>query len=478
MIFNKYIRAVIVFATLLYGVNLSAQSPLSTYYLECLPQVNISNPAMMPRANTYISIPSVYAGIHTDLAAEDLLQKQNGQWVTPIDKSFNYDDLYTSIGKSSALSSEISIAPIGFGFRTGERGYFTFSFAEKISARINIASDFFEIADKGLPVNTTLDLSRTGEKLMAYKEISLGYAHKIDEKLTVGIHVKPLFGQVASISEIDNFVIKTGLEEYTLNVKGNIYASAPLEVEEGEDGFADNVEFQDLEDSEYNSKYGSGFKNSGIAFDLGGVYAYSDKIVFSAALNNLGFIKWKEDLHSQSFSGEYKFTGADVGVLTLDSIGEMFKNEMDSITDVLQGETGNKKFSTGLTPSLYIGGQYKVNHAVSLGLLSRSTFEKYNFRQEFNLSANFNPYSFVTASINYNKEINGSSAIGLALALKGGPIQFYIVADHIPFKYHTIEDDGTSYPAPLHMESFSLMTGINFVFGAKGFKNKSMIAHR
>ena len=463
MISKIYIRAIFALAIVFTAVQLSAQSPMSLYFLETLPQTNNTNPASTPRANVFVSIPSAYAGMHTDLAAEDLLQKQSGQWVTPIDKSFNYDDLYKSIGESGSFSAEVCVAPLAFGFRTGEKGYFTFSIAERAMTRGNMASDMFKIVENGLPSETRLDLTKTGARSIVYKELSFGYAREIDEKLTVGVHVKPLFGQLAAVSEIDNFVVQTGESEYAMQVKGSVYASAPMEVEEGEDGFPKDVEMDDIEPNTF-----TGLKNSGLAFDFGGVYRFNDKIVLSAALNNLGFIRWRQDLHSLSVSGEYKYDGVELNLNTLDSIGDMLENELDTIKNVLDGDMGNGKFSTGLTPSLYLGGQYMVNNSLSMGLLLRSTFEKYNFRQEFCVSANWNPRQFLTLGLNYNKEINGSSAIGMALALRGGPLQFYVVADHIPFKYNTIQDNGTSYPVPMHLESFSLMTGINFVFGANG----------
>ncbi|MBI9061621.1 MAG: flagellar motor protein MotB [Marinilabiliaceae bacterium] len=456
---------------------LIAQNPTSLYYLENLPQNNFVNAAMMPRCKAFVGFPfinSIYTSAHSDLAANDLLQKTNGQWLHPLRQSFDYNKLYKSVGSSVSFSSSEYVAPLFFGFRTG-KGYVTFAMSEKIGVRGNIATDLFKIAENGFPDNSTFDLSSTSVKAMYYREISLGYAREINNKLTLGVHLKPLFGQGAIESRMDKLLLKTSKEAYSVDVTGDIYSSLPIDVEEGEDGLPENIEFRDMDAKEAIDQYGFNFSNPGLAIDLGGVYTLNENWSFSAALNNLGFISWKEDLHSISFNGKYSFDGPDLTVYNRDSIGDIMESVLDSMKNAISSNTAHKSFTSTLAPALYLGSSYSVNHVLGLGFLSRSTFEKHNFRQEFSLSANLNLYHCLTTHVNYNVEINGGNNIGMGLALRAGPVQFYFLADHIPLKYNIIDDNGSQIPVPMSMENASFMLGINFVFGANGYKNKPML---
>ncbi len=449
------------------------------YYFENVPQTNYTNPAMLPRANGFFSLPglsSVAIDFKSDIAAKDLLQKHDGIWVQPLDAAFDYSKFYKSFGKSANISAGVAYGPIYFGFRTG-KGYFTFSLQEKVNAKVSLPKDIFRIAEKGFENGDVLDLKSLDANIMAYHEISIGYAQQIDDKLTVGVHFKPLFGIAATKMKYNSLAIKNNGTSYNLKVDGDIYSSVPfLTVTNDEDGYPDEFEMQDdLEGSDISDQVSPDFSNFGFAFDLGAVYDFNPSFTFSAALNNLGYINWKKNLNSVSAKGTYDFEGPDVSITEVEDMDEAYEDIVDEIKDVMEVKTEGKSFKTGLSPELMLGAAYHVNHVFDLGFLSKSTFAQYNFRQEFVLTTNFNLYKALSANFGYNYEIKGSSDLGLGLALRGGPLQFYLMANHIPFYYDKIESDGDEFIAPTKAESFSLMLGINFVFGKHGFKNKSMI---
>ena len=475
---NIKVLYIVVLLLTTYSTVFSQNSNL-LYYFENVPQTNYTNPAMLPRANAFFSLPglsSIAVDFKSDIAAKDLLQKHNGIWVQPLDAAFDYSKFYKSFGKSASVNAGLAYAPIYFGFRT-KKGYFTFSMQEKVNAKISLPKDMFRIAEKGFENGDVLDLKSLDAKLMAYHEISIGYARQIDEKLTVGVHFKPLFGIAATKMKYNSLSIKNHGTSYNLKVDGDIYSSVPyLTVTKDEDGYPDEVEMQDdLEGSDIASQITPDFSNFGVAFDLGAVYDFNSSFTFSAALNNLGYINWKKNLNSVSANGTYDFEGPDVAVTEVEDMDEAYEDIVDEIKDVMQVNTEEKSFKTGLSPELMLGAAYHVNHVIDLGFLSKSTFAKYNFRQEFVVTTNFNLYKALSANFGYNYEIKGTSDLGLGLALRGGPFQVYLMANHIPFYYDKIESDGDEFIAPTKAESFSLMLGVNFVLGKHGNKNKSMI---
>jgi len=453
-----------------------AQTPMSLYYLENLPQSNFVNPAMMPRTNAFVGFPlinSIYISHQSDVSMKTFLQEDGNQWVSPLDANYDYDKLYRQIGKCANINENEAISPIIFGFKT-HKGYFTFAYSEKLSFNGRIPADLFKIVENGFPDNSQFDLKTLGADVNYYREFSFGYATKVNDALTLGVHVKPLFGLAAMRFDINKLDLNTSLDEWSFDVDGSIYSSFPMDVYSGSDGKPDSLEIRDLKGSEIKKKV-TNFSNPGLALDFGAVYELNNQWSFSGSLNNLGFISWKTDLNSVSAKGKYNFNGLDIEVQNLDSIDNAFSDLLDSLTTVVDVQSGHQQFKSYLTPVLTLGAQYQASYTVSFGFISQSFFQKYNFRQNFNLSTNINFYHFLTASANYNISVKGVNSFGFGLAFKGGPFQLYVLADHIPTRYTKVEDGSSSYLVPSTTKEFNVMMGLNILFGGKGFRDEPMI---
>jgi hypothetical protein len=443
--------------------------------MNVIPQTTHLNPAFQPRGNVFVSLPSVGAGFRSDLSVKDILQQHGNKWYLPVEKQFDYDLLRSAIGKSSTMfnmNAEIDI--IGFGFRT-KKGYFTFGISEHIVATPAIPSDLFKIPEATSLDNTTIDFSPFRVNAMLYKQISIGYSRIINDKLTVGVNLKPLFGQAAISTKIKKFALKTGEKEWSVDVEGDVYASAPVTMKEKEGDEFPDIEMNELEAGDYVSKYGTSLNNPGFAVDLGATYRYNDWFSFSAALNNLGFISWKEDLNGLSFGGRYAFNGVTYN--TADESNEAFEGLADSLKAAIDYKTQHKSFTTSLPPVLYLGATCHLTNAISLGLLSRSTFWSKGYRQNFNLSLNLQPYSFVALNLGINQQIKGNTYFGGGFSLFLGPLQFYLLTDYIPVRYSTITfDNKDKIPfVPERQKEIIIRTGLNLVFGRSGYRNNPML---
>ncbi len=476
-----------IFIVLLFiTIGVKAQNPLSLYYLENVPQTMSINPAMVPRANAFFGIPgvnSIYAGIKTDLFGPDMIQEASGGHVTLTHSGYNYEPFYNHIGKAANFSSYQSIAPIYFGF-SGKKGYFTFSWTEKVNESLAIPKDFFTIIDKGLPDGTHLDFSPLSVNAQYYRELSFGYSFKFMSKLRVGIHAKVLQGLVAMKTDIDKFDVKIGVDKWLLDMNSTTYMSAPVSVSTDENGIP-SIDSIPNDMKTLIDKGLLNLSNPGFAIDFGAVYEHNEVWTFSASVNDLGFIRWGGDLNSFSADGQFLFDGLSIDANNIDSLRNAADEVIDSLKNAINLTHGNKGFRTGLGPKLYIGAQYDVNHYFSVGALSRTVFAKNDFRQEFNVSANLNLYHILSTSINYTFALNGANTIGLGLSLRGGPFQFYIALDYLPYSYYrnlTIENSDREVAEPTEvsfvpsrLDNFNIMFGINLIFGANGYRDKPMI---
>lgn len=463
-------------------LNSNAQDPLSLYYLENIPQSNLVNPAMAPRCNGFIGIPgvnSIYINFNTDLPANVLFQQTETGTSSLLSANYDYDLLYKKIGDGANIRTYELLSPIMFGFKLNE-GYFIFSMSEKVKLNMFLAKGFFNMTDMGIPSGSDFDFSNTGFDAQLYSEYAVGYSRNISPKFRVGGRLKLLQGLVSIKSDVEKAKLHTEAKVWTLDMKGTIYSSGTLEIEENENGTIGKVslndEFSDFDAQKIFSKYGTSFKNMGLAIDLGATYDLNYSWSFSASLTDLGFIKWKNDLSSIHFNGEYDFVGLEVDNSNIDSINKAVDNLIDTIKTVVNYHSGSSKFTTGLGTQFHLGAEYHVNHVFSAGFLSRTMFDRNYFHQEFNLSANLNMYNFLTANINYNVSMKGENYLGFGLGLRGGPIQFYLLLDHIPLSYtNYVVDGGDKIPAPYEIRAFNVMLGLNIILGSHGYKDEPKI---
>ena len=479
----------LIFLTLL-GATLNGQvrQPHSLYFMETIPQILQMNPALQPRANGYIMLPNANIDLRGDLAAKDVLQHQGALWYTPFEKNYNYDKLYKSTGKKATMSNNaIDVDVIGFGFRTGN-GYFSFGVSEHISANNALPNDLFKISENGFPNGTKLDFSSLGGQEIVYMQWRFGYSGKLNEKLSIGLNVKPLFGQIAVVSKIEKFDIHTGEEQWIIDAKGNIYSSAPIDVITNAEGKIDDIEdrdFSDYKTKDWINDYVTALNNPGIAFDFGAAYQVNERLTASASLNNLGFISWENDLNSISFNGKYEFKGIEYDATSDDKIEDLFKNLGDSIVDAMNYKVRNDKFKTPLAPVFHAGASYQLSRAASVGFLSRTVFWKNGVRQSFNTTFSLQPYSFVAMNVGATYQIKSNVYLGGGFTFLLGPLQIYFLADYIPVYYSTLRIihnekpveilDRNEISIPERMKTFTFNAGINLVFGRHGYINRPML---
>lgn len=470
---NIYILLSLLFLTAVTSVQ--AQDPMGLYYMETIPQSSFINPAMQPRANGFFALPSVSQNFKSDVAFKNIFQDTGNDWVTPLSNRYDFSKLKSATGESLLFQESLSIGLLGLGFRSG-RDYFTFNMSLKNVVQSGIPYDMLSIADKGFPSGSIFDLSTFQMKGYTYKEIAIGYSREWNDKLTLGVKIKPLFGMMGATTDISSFKLTTSLQDWQVNVSGNISASAPLEIVEATNpnDFPESIDIKEMESDDYTS-YLSSFKNMGVAMDFGAVYELNSRWSFSAALINLGYIKWNKDLNTISFSGNYSFNGLDVdgGDDDLDAALELLEDELKTLLDY---KVTHDKFSTSLSPELYAGALYEVAPYFTAGFVSRSIFQKDNYRQDFNVSANLQPYSFVSVNLNYSLRPGGGDGLGTALSILLGPLQLYAAADYLPAQWALANMDGDEFPMFPNARNVTMKVGLNLIFGRHGYRDRPMLA--
>lgn len=458
----------------------------SLYYMETVPQTTLLNPARQPRCDVYVAIPGVniFVGESTNLSPTDFVQKSGNEWLTPLRNGFDYNELYDNYKSQMAVDVATAVELLNFGWRTNAGNYITISVSERITADVALPSDLLKIADKGLPNGTLLNLSKLCVNAQAYSEIAASYSRAFGDKWTFGARAKLLAGIGTVRTKNDKFDLYTSRDQWTVTTDFEVRTSLPLVERDmlDENGIieVDSLEFREFDETSDALKYVLSLKNPGFGLDLGATYQFNDKVQFSAAVTDLGFISWRRDVNTFKSKGEFLFEGIEY-CLDNEEHRDDFENALDDCLDSLEQNikltVKHSKFKTALTPSIYIGAEYKPFYFLSLGFLSHTKFYPVGrANQDFNVSASLNPYkSPLTGTLGYTINVMGKSSFHCGFSLRAGVVQLYTMLDYIPLKYNNYDFDGDDVDIPHNISNFNVSFGMNLVFGSKAYRDRPMI---
>jgi hypothetical protein len=477
----KYLL-IFLFATSI--ADLSAQNSQVLYYMN-LPQNHLLNPAIRPTNLVYIGLP-VISGINLNINNNfvnfsDVFMKgqPNDSVVSFLHPDYNIDDFLAKIKDKNSIEPEVSVQLFGLGFSIGKSGYFFLDINEKFDGNIVFPGDLFKLAFKGNEpfVGKTIDLSSLRADMKYYREIGLGYSRDITNKLRIGVKGKLLFGIAAA--SIDNKSLGIAVNpdySHTLDADVTVNFSAPLRVYSDVNHKVDSLVF---DENRFDTRSGivdfvSGKKNIGLGLDIGATYNITEKLMVSAAITDLGFIRWKKDLTNLASKSTFEFSGLNMldvinGTKTIDEVGQEM---LDSLKNAFKLTASNTAFTTFLPFGVTLGGSYNVTERFSLGLLSYSRFIGKQVREAVTLSANVNLGNAFSTSLSYTAANTRFDNIGAGLAFRPGMFQFYILTDRIPIAWNKIKNEDSTIPLPVSWNTINIRLGMNLVFG-NNVKKKS-----
>ena len=459
------------------SIGASAQSRQVSYFMN-IPQNHLANPAFKPSNSVYIGLPGMsgmsFSINNNFLKFSNIFMKgkTNDSVLTFLHPDFNVDDFLSTTKDKNSIEPQLSVPVLSVGFAAGKDGYFSLDIIDRVDGNIVLPGDLFELALKGNEgfAGSKIDLSSLRGDMKYYREAGFGYSRKITSRLRMGIKGKVLFG-VAAATIKNNALAITVNDDYShvINADLRVNLAAPLKVTKEANGDIKSIEFDDsVTDSPGKAiKYALGTENLGLGIDIGATYDVSDRFKVSAALTDVGFIKWKRDVNNLVASNQFAFSGIDLskvidGTKTFDEAG----NEMlDSLKNAFKVTDTNEPFTTGLPFGLTVGGSYNFTPSLSVGMLSYTRFIGKQVKEALTLSANANIGTSFSASLSYTAVNSSYDNIGAGLAVRTGFFQFFILTDMIPFSWNKIVVDNGSIPLPVSFNTINLRIGMNLVFG-------------
>jgi len=477
MIRNFKYLMILLLAVISFGAE--AQYSQVLYHMN-LPQNHLLNPALRPGNRVYIGLPA-FSGVNINLNnnfinfSDVIIKGQTDSLITFLHPDYNADKFLAKIKDKNSIEPEITVPLFGLGFSAGKDLYIFLDINERVEGNVVLPGDIIKLGLKGNEqfAGSKIDLSSLRGDLKYYREIGLGFSKDIANRFRIGVKGKLLFG-IASVS-IDNRSLGLTVNDdysHTIDADMMINFSAPLSVKMTADKKIDDFTF---DDSRFDNRSGivdflTNTGNMGLGIDLGATYDISDKFIVSAAVTDIGFIKWKTDLTNLQAKSSFKFSGLNMenvfnGTMTFDSLANVM---LDSLKNSFILSDTKNPFTTYLPYGITFGGSYNLTESFSVGLLSYSRIIGKQIRESLTLSANVNVGNALSASFAYTAANHRYDNLGVGLGLRAGFFQFYAVVDRIPVTWNkVITEGGDSFPVPVSWNMVNARLGFNLVFGNK-----------
>ena len=342
-------------------------------------------------------------------------------------KGFNSGD--------NKILGDVSITVLSAGFK-GFGGYNTVELNARTSFGVSMPYELFEFAKN--TGNRTYNIGNISANGQAFAELAFGHSRQINEKLRVGAKVKLLFGAGRGDVNIDNVKADlaaddkwtvSGHAKSEVSVKGFTYKTEEKEYKEEGRGTYQYVNDVDVD--------GAGLGGFGLAFDLGGVYKINNDFTVSAALLDLGFIKWSNNMVAVNGGEEFVFNGfhdvavnEDRGGSTLSMQGDKYSDQLADFANLQdKGDEGGR--TTGIGATLNLGCEYTlpVYRKITFGVLSSTRFRGDYSWTEARVSANWTPLKWIDGGVNM---AFGSyrNSFGWVVNFHPKGYNFYVGMDH------------------------------------------------
>ena len=422
-----------------------AQQLNSAYFTNDYKFRHTMNPAYGNEQN-YVSMPgfgNVNVSLMGNFGYEDVI------FVNPMFPSTSKDRLTTFMNPyistpdalkgfnsgDNKILGDVSITVLSAGFK-GFGGYNTIELNARTSFGMSLPYELFEFAKN--TGNRTYNIGNISANGQAFAELAFGHSRQINEKLRVGAKVKLLFGAGRGDVNIDNVKADlaaddkwtvSGHAKSEVSVKGFTYKTEEKEYKEEGRGTYQYVNDVDVD--------GAGLGGFGLAFDLGGVYKINNDFTVSAALLDLGFIKWSNNMVAVNGGEEFVFNGfhdvavnEDHGGSTMSMQGDKYSDQLADFANLQdKGDEGGR--TTGIGATLNLGCEYTlpVYRKITFGVLSSTRFRGDYSWTEARVSANWTPLKWIDGGVNM---AFGSyrNSFGWVLNFHPKGYNFYVGMDH------------------------------------------------
>lgn len=468
-------RFVLIIAWILVTLSFQSSGQVSTtfYHMYGIPQANQLNPAFQPECNGYFGFPML-SPLSINVESNPLSYKDIFSYDSQLDAMITF--MHPNADKQSFLNTlkpvndfnfNIGTNPLSTGWRNGQF-YFTLDLTEKIDQNFSYTKDFMEFALYGNKNQERFNFSETGLDLNYYREFAIGVSYNYEDEFQIGARAKVLFGMLNLTTRLTDITMKASDDKWEVNSSMMFDITGPfLYIPVDSMGYAiwDSAGLDPSVEEDYfaaltkNTGTILGIGNPGLALDFGFSFSPIENLSFSASVNDLGFIRWKNDSYHLEQDGSIEWEGIEVKLDDDQNFGEMF---LDSVKNQYNFTSVKEPYSNFLAGKVYLGAAYEINEMLKFGIVNKTRVYHAHLFNQMTLSANVRPIRMFSATLSYSIIGRNYSNFGFGLALKPGPLNLYFITDQAPGGYFW----------PETINSFNFRFGMNLVFGCAKIPKK------
>ena len=409
----------------------SAQMIRTAYFMDKATVRTSLNPALQP-GRGYIAFPvigSLNVGFATNgIALSDLLYSRNGQLVTFMDASVPTSDFLSALKPDNQINTEFALNILSAGWFS-QSGFWTIGLSTKGNISADVPKALFEFMKYGSGTEgKSYDIRNLHLYADSYAEASIGYSRSFGKRLTLGLKYKFLIGAANADIYFDQMTAVMQGDSWRITSQGHMSASMKglTPSYDEEEGYMSGFDLDK-----------PGIGGYGSAIDLGATYKLLPNLTLSAAILDLGFIKWHKEASTYGVAqGEFRFEGFQLPIGDNNDTPSI-SDQLDDLTNDLERlfhfqQTESQSRTTMLRSTINIGAEYSVlNNKISFGLLSSTRIYKPKTYTELTLSANFRPVSWFALTGSYSFLHSDFETFGLALNFSPSWIHFFVGTDYM-----------------------------------------------
>jgi hypothetical protein len=389
------------------------------------------NPAFAPEDN-FVSMPGIgnlNIGLNGNVNLKEFIYNVNtadgSRTATFMHPSVDASTFISGIKDHSRTGLNTRIGVLAGGFRAFG-GYNTISLNAVANAQIRAPRAIFSFLKEGVK-NQTYDITNFDIHADTYAEIALTHSRDINRQWRVGAAVKLLLGFGNLDLNLHQATLSLTDDNWTAQTNADVHANyKQLAYKTTTNRYTGNVYINDVDFPGY-----TGVNGLGLAFDLGAQFTLNPSWQFSAAVTDLGFITWYDDMVA-STNGTHTFASDDYVIDTkdFDDTWQPIRDQLTTLYELYdQGNQGSR--TRALAATINLGAQFTLPsyRALSFGLLNTTRIYGRLSSTDFRLSANIRPVSCFSAAINYGIGTYGS-AFGWILNYSHTGFNFFLGMDN------------------------------------------------
>lgn len=445
------------------AMSASAQFTQSGYFLEDYAYRHLMNPAIanenIGRFVAFPGIGNLNVNMRGNLSLSDFIYNRDGKTVLFTNPGVSNKEAMGNFSDMNKIGTNIRVNVLAFGFR-GFGGYNWINLSARTDMNVHLPKSIFSLLKEGVG-NKNYEIDGLRAKAIAYGELALGHSRKITDEIRVGAAFKVLLGVGSAEAELERATLSLGKDAWRVTTNANVHTSVK--------GMYYTKSYNDKTGTEYVDGLDGDFKpinGLGFAVDLGAVYKpnFLPDWEFSAALLDLGFINWKNDLWA-STNGNKEFTTDAYTFSPYDKDENNFDDELDRMGDQLEtlyqlddnGNKGGRRQALAATMNLGAAYTLPIYNKVKFGLLNTTHIAGSYTWTDFRLSANYAPSKNVSLGVNGSAGTYGTGLgwiANLRVPILG--LQLYLAQDSF---FSKLAKQGVPIASNA---SFSM--GLNFVY--------------